>query len=296
MYTFGSYHECGEERHNCLCIHLLITMPIIHCPIDGCNYQTEDVDASVLAPLLEIHKIAHSTPAPPAAARETRQRPPKIALPKISEGCSEEAWNSWHTRWEMFKRGTILTEDEKVQQLFQCCDESLGDAILRGHPSAVTGDEKTLLAVMKKLAVIPVPRVVRRNDVLKLKQDHGEKTRSFAARVRGKAATCGYKQVCCGTGCNVETDFTEIILKDVLIAGLVDEEIKKEVLGWSEVDEKTVEETLTFIEGKEMARDAMNSGDSAAPISLYKSRGSRPPPPNPPPPKSHCGSCNVEMD
>ena len=68
------------------------------------------------------------------------------------------------------------------------------------------------------------------------------------------------------------------------------------MLGWSEVDEKTVEETLTFIEGKEMARDAMNSGDIAAPISSYKSRGSRPPPPNPPPPKSHCGSCNVEMD
>ena len=245
-------------------------MPIIRCSIEGCTYQTEDVDAAILIPLLEIHKIAHATPAPSAAARETRQRPPKIALPKISEGSSEEAWNSWHTRWEMFKRGTVLTDDEKVQQLFQCCDESLGDAILRGHPDAVEGNEETLLAVIKKLAVTPVPRVVRRNEVLKLKQDHGEKTRSFAARVRGKASTCGYKQVCCGAGCEVETDFTEIILKDVLIAGLVDEEIKKEILGWSEVDAKTVEETLTFIEGKEMARDAMNSGDTAAPFSSYK--------------------------
>ena len=156
-------------------------MPVIPCSYEGCDYQTEDVDGAALALLLEIHKLSHAnaTPAPPAAARETRQRPPKIALPKISEGSSEETWNSWHTRWGMFKRGTVLSEDEKVQQLFQCCDESLGDAILRGHPDAVTGDEDSLLAVIKKLAVTPVPRVVRRNDVLKLRQDHGEKTRSF---------------------------------------------------------------------------------------------------------------------
>ena len=66
--------------------------------------------------------------------------------PEDLQGSSEETWNSWHTRWGMFKRGTVLSEDEKVQQLFQCCDESLGDAILRGHPDAVTGDEETLLA------------------------------------------------------------------------------------------------------------------------------------------------------
>ena len=128
------------------------------------------------------------------------------------------------------------------------------------------------------------------------KQDHGEKTRSFVARVRGKASTCGYQQVCCGDNCQIKTDFSEIILKDVLIAGLVDEEIKKEVLGWVEVDDKTVEETLSFIEGKEMARDAMNGADSAAPISSYKSK-SKPPPPSPKhTAKSHCQNCNAEMD
>ena len=59
--------------------------------------------------------------------------------------------------------------------------------------------------------------------------------------------------------CQVETDFTETIVKDVLINGLNDEEINKEILGWVDVDTKTVEEALSFIEGKEMARHAMNS-------------------------------------
>ena len=53
-------------------------------------------------------------------------------------------------------------------------------------------------------------------------------------------------------------DFTDIIVKDVLVAGLVDEDIKKDVLGWSELDTKDVNETVAFIESKEMARDALN--------------------------------------
>jgi hypothetical protein len=35
------------------------------------------------------------------------------------------------------------------------------------------------------------------------------------------------------------------MVKDVVISGLVDEEIKKEVLGWSDLDEKSIEETIT---------------------------------------------------
>ena len=111
-------------------------MPVIKCPGAGCTYETPDVDAAVIAQLLNLHKVAHPAPAPQSgglqagASREAKQRVPKIQPPKISEGSSEETWNSWHTRWIMFKRGTILSEDEKVQQLFQCCDQSLGDAVL----------------------------------------------------------------------------------------------------------------------------------------------------------------------
>ena len=152
-------------------------------------------------------------------ARANKQRPPKIERPKISDGSSEETWIAFKIRWDMFTRGTDLIEDEKVQHLFQCCDESLGDAILKGHHTAVLGDETSLLVLIMKLAVVPVPRVVRRNEVLNLKQDHGEKIRSFVARIRGKAMTCAYTQTCCSTTCTTVNDFTDVILKDVVIHG-----------------------------------------------------------------------------
>ena len=67
--------------------------------------MTEDVDAAIAAALLVIHNNVHvSTPINASAA--TRQRAPKIERPRISTGSSEETWNTFTTRWSMFKGST----------------------------------------------------------------------------------------------------------------------------------------------------------------------------------------------
>ena len=78
------------------------------------------------------------------------------------------------------------------------------------------------------------------------------------AQIKGKAATCLYNVSCPEDNCNQSVDFTEIIAKDVLIFGLAEDEMKREVLGWPGLDRSTVKETVSFIEAKEMARDALN--------------------------------------
>ena len=220
------------------------------CSHPGCDYDTGEIaDVNLLIEVLKIHALSHTHATPPPTPASTnagtaRQKAPKIERPKISCGSSEETWNAFTARWTMFKRGTELTADEIVQQLFQCCDEHLGNSILRTRPDITEQDEATLMALIKTLAVIPVARVVRRTDLLASKQDHGESTRSYLARIKGKALTCGYKKPC-GTGtCAAEVDFTDVLVKDVVIGALVDEEIKKDILGWAEVDVKTVEESL----------------------------------------------------
>ena len=164
-------------------------MPIIQCPIQGCTYATEDVDPAVAAALLVLHNNEHALASTAGAAAPTRQRAPKIERPKISRGSSEEAWNTFSTRWSLFKRGTHLSPPETVQHLFQCCDDDLGDSILKGHPSAVNGTEAVLLAAIKQLAVVPVAISVRRSDLLTNKQDHGENTRAYVAKLKGNAST-----------------------------------------------------------------------------------------------------------
>ena len=98
----------------------------------------------------------------------------------------------------------------------------MGDALLKGHPDAVADSEVNLLSKIKKLAVIPVAISVRRAELLSTKQDHGENARAFYAKVRGKAATCSYSVDCSSGTCTQVIDFTNIMVKDVIIAGLVD--------------------------------------------------------------------------
>ena len=101
-------------------------MPNVHCPFPQCTYETGDVDITVVVQLLDIHKLSHANAnanaQPNTQNQSHKQRAPKIERPKVSEGSSEETWNSFTTRWNMFTRGTTLTADERVQHLFQCCE------------------------------------------------------------------------------------------------------------------------------------------------------------------------------
>ena len=53
-------------------------MPEIGCPITGCDYKTDDVDATTAVVLLTIHATQHAVPAATAPARvEKVKRPTK---------------------------------------------------------------------------------------------------------------------------------------------------------------------------------------------------------------------------
>ena len=136
-------------------------MPTIQCPIPDCGYNTGEVEAAIAAALLLVHNNTHvAAPAP----RANKQKPPKIDRPKISKRSPEETWRAFTTRWNMFKEGTDINIQETKNQLFQCCDEDLGDDILKGHPNIIESSEVDMLDKIKKLAVIPVAVSVRRSE------------------------------------------------------------------------------------------------------------------------------------
>ena len=128
-------------------------MPAIRCPIEGCTYETEDVDVAIAAALLNVHGNVHKYE---SSTSSKKQKPPKLDRPHIGLDSSEETWNVFITRWKMFTDSSELTQVESVRQLFHCCEEDLGDKVLKGQPDAVSGTEQQLLEIIKKLAVVPV--------------------------------------------------------------------------------------------------------------------------------------------
>ena len=250
-------------------------MVVISCSKPGCDWKTEDRDealAAVLAAELSNHTAVSHTPAAPSEGTSdtTVKKSPAIDRPKISVGGTEETWSIFLKKWDLFKSGSKIPAAQLNNHLFQCCVDSLGDDLLKGTTDILAESEDTLLAAIKKLAVQPVARGVRRTELMNMQQDSGESIRSFHAKVKGRAATCSYVVKCsCSPPTNV--DYTELVIKDVILNGLADEDIKKEVLGADDLDGLTVEKLISRIEGKETARNALQKGQTlSAGISAFK--------------------------
>ena len=97
-------------------------------------------------------------------------------------------------------------------------------------------------------------------------------SRMFLAKIQGKAATCEFKTKCKEARCQgtaILVDFTSTIVKYVLVNGLVDAEIRREVLGSKSLDESSLADTVAFIEQKEMASDAFK-GEAAGVKTSYR--------------------------
>ena len=77
----------------------------------------------------------------------------------------------------------------------------------------------------------------------------GEPARKFARRVQSLAIIDEYS-VCCTT-CTKSVAYTEPMIMDQVIAGLVDIEIQRDVLSHPDGSTMTLETLLTFVEGKE---------------------------------------------
>ena len=90
-----------------------------------------------------------------------------------------------------------------------------------------------------------------------MKQLRDEPFRKFASRVRGKAEICEYTiDVTCSCTRINNVNFTDHIMRDVLLAGIYDADIRREMFGIDQLLQKSINEVIAMVEKKEMARDA----------------------------------------
>ena len=133
------------------------------------------------------------------------------------------------------------------------------------------------------MAVVPVALGVLRLELSGMKQDPEEPFRTFAARVQGKAETCEFRTIYNGscTGCNSPYSghvyYTDEMVRDVLLNGIADIDIRREALSADGIQNKPITEVITFIENKEIARNANPSFNLSAISSYRQNRRNDPP-------------------
>ena len=124
---------------------------------------------------------------------------------------------------------TKIKGHDIVIQLLECCDEQLRKDLTRSAGGSLTNKtEAEVMTAMKKLAVRQENTMVARVTLHDMRQDRDEPVRSFGARLRGQAGVCKFFMKC--PGCDVDVNYTEPILRDVLAKGIVDPEIKMDLL------------------------------------------------------------------
>ena len=248
------------------------TMVIVKCPASGCPFRTDDLSSEIVVSLLNIHALEHSRPQIQAS------RCPKLNRPTIDVGVDEETWNVFVRRWETFKLGSDISNNTAPTQLFQCTNEALGDLLLKSDPKLTTRPIKDVLKVIRSLAVIPVARGVTRAELLQMNQSNDEPIRTFAARVRGKAETCGFTTSAkCPCGQSIQADYTEEVIRDVILAGICDLDIRRDALSMPGIQDKATNDVIGIIESREMARNATLLSSISAMSSYKQVKQPRPP-------------------
>lgn len=215
-------------------------MVVVSCPAAGCVYQTSDEEAAIVAALLQIHALSHAQASAPAR--------PKLDRPHIDIGVEQEIWNNFVRRWEAFRTGSNISVDTAPTQLFQCASEALGDLLLKSDPNIQSRSMQEVLTVMQSFAVIPVAKGVIRAELMQLQQAPDEQFRTFAARVKGKAETCGFStSASCQCGEIVQADYTLESVRDVLLAGIADIDIRREALCTEDIQTKSVKDRKSVV-------------------------------------------------
>ena len=235
------------------------------CPRDGCVYSTPDVPDAVAAVILQDHL---HTVHPAVQACVKKAKPPSMSLPKVARDIMDDQWASFVNEWESFKNTTDLPGDSVNRYLLSCCEEDLRTSVLRAEPRVVSKTEEEVLAAIKKLAVMSIAVCTLQADVIQMRQDHTEPVRHFAARIKGKAINGKFRKnvTCSREGCEQSTavDFTDDIVKMVLLAGLSDDDVKREVLANERLENMSLEQTISTVEIREQALRSLNNPPAKA--------------------------------
>ena len=259
---------------------------IVRCSFEGCGFTCPSANA--LQDLI-AHSISNHAPAAPplhnpVPAPAQNQRQPRIDRPSIDIGCDPHVWETFVWKWERFRHGSGITDATANTQLLHCFTDRLLATAKRSLHNLERLSVEDALTQVKKIAVLPVALGVRQTHALETKQDENERFRMFVGRIRERVVDCSFETACTHappgrTNCTLDAncaghDYTDAIIKLVALNGIRDPDIKREVLGVSDLRTRDINDLISLVENKEVARDQSKPNALAmAGVSAFKKKG-----------------------
>lgn len=201
------------------------------CTVPGCDYITpENIPTwELVIKQQEIHlKSKHANHAGNEGGGGQKGKLDKKVRPSITPQMTEESWRFIIDEWSRYKRQTGITGQQLLDELWSCMNEELRQLAFNEGGSDNLTTEADLLKRIKKLAVVTLHPSVHVVSLHELRQQSDENTQTFAAKVRGVAASCGLSKKC--PGCQQVVSFSDETCYHQVLAGLSDQSMKERAL------------------------------------------------------------------
>ena len=153
----------GKEFHH-------YTMLVVQCPIEGCTYNTPDLDGTIVAALLTTHATTHTA----ASSSGGTLKVERVKRPTITSAGTTSDWQYFRTRCYEYVTATRVTGTDRILQLLECCDETLRRDLTRSTAGLPNKAKQEVLRAIKSLAIrdenVMVSRVVL-NEMRKYREE-----------------------------------------------------------------------------------------------------------------------------
>ena len=227
----------------------------LQCQSPGCEWQTPTNTPSweMMLQLLQLHdKNAHPAATPnvnPATAKLER-----LPRPVFTLSMTEASWQFKVIEWQSYIGQTPTTPENKLLQLRAACDDDLRQRVYDSGDYAGLDTETKFLARMKDLAVIRIHKSVHLMNLYRMTQESDEAIRAFVARVMGTADMCAMTIKCPKDECGTEVSYRDEVVKQVIIHGMINLEIKQRVLSRCGNGElSTLADLIDYVSAEESA-------------------------------------------
>ena len=238
-------------------------MPNLPCGYPGCAYTTGELNSNAAAAVLNSHTVwhTHMQSALTPAKRE------KVPRPTIDSNCTTAEWSYFESRWNEYKNATQLNGQDITIQLLACCTDSLRRDLYRTHGSQIQDTEQKILTDIRNLTVQEENTMVARVTLSNMRQDDAEKIPQFIARLKGQTSICKYTATSQCSGCQeqVTHSYMDEMVRDVLIKGITDSDIRQDILGEMKQD-MSLDQVTKYILAKLQAKQSAShlSGETTA--------------------------------
>ena len=228
-------------------------MPDLPCSYPECRYSTGELATNAAAAALNNHTAMHAHMQSAIAPAKVE----KVPRPTITTNFTTEQWTYFLSRWNAYKSATQIKGQELITQLLACCSDSLQYDLFRTCGNQIHETEQNVITAIQKLTDQEENTMVARVTLSNMRQDDAEKVPQFVARLKGQASTCKYTSTLQCSNCQspVTHNYTDSMVRDALIKGITDSDIRQDILG--EINQNmSLEEITKYISAKVQAKQS----------------------------------------